>query len=317
MNKQKLKASKAFSLIELSIVVLIIGIIIAGITQSSRLVRQSKIKSAQSITQSSPVNGVKGISLWLEPTQDSSFASALDDESNLAQWNDINTQTQSRFFAVPASGTGSAEIKYDVDGINGLPSIKFSGNNTGGNGALSISTATTLTESAITTNADPNAPNAFTAFVVYKLDATAGSSTYTLLTDGVSGTNGWGYARNTSAARTITANGTSTAGTGTLSSTQEIATITYAGSTSKAFNLYINGGTAFTAANATSSATVITQPASRMFIGGQTASTSGSASNTWKGLISEVIVFDTVLSTQDLKDVTNYLSKKYNIQVSL
>jgi len=314
MNKQKLKASKAFSLIELSIVVLIIGIIIAGITQSSRLVRQSKIKSAQSITQASPVNGVKGISLWLEPTQDASFASALDDESNLAQWNDINTQTQSRFFAVPASGTGSAEIKYDVDGINGLPSIKFSGNNTGGNGVLSISTSPTLAETAIPTNADPNAPNAFTAFVVYKLNGSAG--TFALLNNGVNGTNGWGYYRNTSLARIITGDATSATGAGTMTQTQEIATITYTGSGStntKIMSLYINGGTGFTAANAAfSTATAITKPGTRMLIGGQTTTT-----NAWNGLISEVILFDTVLSTQDLKDVTNYLSKKYNIQVSL
>lgn len=37
---------KAFSLIELSIVILIIGILVTGVTQSSRLVRQMKIASA-------------------------------------------------------------------------------------------------------------------------------------------------------------------------------------------------------------------------------------------------------------------------------
>ena len=42
---------KAFSLIELSIVVLIIGILIAGITQGSRLVRQSRLVVARSLTQ--------------------------------------------------------------------------------------------------------------------------------------------------------------------------------------------------------------------------------------------------------------------------
>jgi prepilin-type N-terminal cleavage/methylation domain-containing protein len=41
------KPSKAFSLKELSIVVLIIGILIAGVTQGSRLVRQSRLSTAQ------------------------------------------------------------------------------------------------------------------------------------------------------------------------------------------------------------------------------------------------------------------------------
>ncbi len=43
----------AFSLIELSIVVLLIGILIAGVTQGSRLIRQSKIKTAQNLTKNS------------------------------------------------------------------------------------------------------------------------------------------------------------------------------------------------------------------------------------------------------------------------
>ncbi len=43
----------AFSLIELSIVILIVGIIIAGITQSSRLVELYRISSAKTQTQSS------------------------------------------------------------------------------------------------------------------------------------------------------------------------------------------------------------------------------------------------------------------------
>jgi len=40
----------AFSLIELSIVVLIVGILIAGVTQGSRLIRESKVKTARTLT---------------------------------------------------------------------------------------------------------------------------------------------------------------------------------------------------------------------------------------------------------------------------
>jgi len=38
---------KAFSLIELSIVILIIGIFVAGVTSSSRLLKQMKLTSAR------------------------------------------------------------------------------------------------------------------------------------------------------------------------------------------------------------------------------------------------------------------------------
>jgi prepilin-type N-terminal cleavage/methylation domain-containing protein len=331
MNKQKSKASTAFSLIELSIVILIVGIIVAGVTQSSRLVRQSKLKSAQSLTQSSPVNGIRSISVWFETTQDASFPSSLDDEGAITQWNDTNPQTQSRLYAVPAanattpSSTSSSSIVYDVEGINGLPSIKFDGTvSTAGILAVSTVPATAspyITKSPVTTLSDPNAPNAFTAFMVYKLDSPAASTDYTVLYNGTSGTNGWGYYRDSGASNVRTAVvGATTpykvAGT-TLPTTQEIATITYSGYNSsnatgtKTTNLYINGGTNFTTTNATGSTTAITLPATEMYIGGIT-----SATKTWKGYISEVIIFDVVLKTQDLKDVATYLSKKYNIPLS-
>lgn len=333
MNKHKSKASTAFSLIELSIVILIVGIIIAGITQSSRLVRQSKLKSAQNLTTSSPVTGIRSLALWLEPTQDASFSTSLDDEANITQWNDLNSQTASKFFAIPASGvttTGTAAIKYDNDGINGLPSIKFNGTNTTA-GILSLSTsATLLVPSPVVTTADPNNVNAFTAFMVYKLDDTATGADYTVLYNGVAATNGWGYFRDNAVTnkRTIQVGATKALATAALPTTQEIATITYSGynaanlSGTKTTYLYINGGNSFaTIADNTivgnngqatgASATTVVAPTASLLIGGTT-----SATKAWKGLISEVIIFDTVLKNQDLRDVASYLSKKYNIPLS-
>ena len=62
--------SLAFSLIELSIVILIIGILIAGVTQGSRLVRESRVKTAQTLTQSSDVSSIKDLVLWLDATKE-------------------------------------------------------------------------------------------------------------------------------------------------------------------------------------------------------------------------------------------------------
>jgi prepilin-type N-terminal cleavage/methylation domain-containing protein len=325
MKKLNSKASKAFSLIELSIVILIIGIIVAGITQSSRLVRQSKLKSSQNLTSNSPVGSIKSVALWLETTQDESFPSAIDDEGNLLQWNDSNPQTSSKLFAIPAAGittSGSTAIKYDTDGINGLPSVKFDGTSTTA-GILSISTSsTTATPSPVTTIADPSNPNAFTAFMVYKLDnsALAGVVDYTVLYNGVFGTDGWGYYRDNAATnkRTFRISPTKLVASTALLASQEIATVTYSGSTTKIANLYINGGSNFTTIadnavvgnNAQSTAVTLVTPATNMFIGGATSGTKA-----WKGLISEVIIFEGVLKNQDLKDVANYLSKKYGISL--
>jgi prepilin-type N-terminal cleavage/methylation domain-containing protein len=330
MNKRKSKTSTAFSLIELSIVILIVGIIVAGITQGSRLIRNSKLKSAQNLTTSSPVAGIRGISLWLESTQDTSFPESLDDEASLLQWNDSNPQASpSKLFAVPASGvttSGSTAIKYDSDGINGLPSIRFNGTNTTA-GILSLSTSsTTLTPSPVATTADPNNANAFTAFMVYKLDDTASGADYTVLYNGVAASNGWGYFRDSAVTnkRTIQIGTTKALATTSLLTNPEIATITYSGYNASSSNpgtkttyLYINGGFVTIADNTVSGnngqatgalATTVVTPTTNLFIGGTTSTTKA-----WKGLISEIIIFDTVLKNQDLKDVASYLGKKYSI----
>ncbi len=327
MNKLNSKASKAFSLIELSIVILIIGIIVAGITQSSRLVTQSKLKSAQNLTSSSPVAGIKSVALWLEPTLDASFPSSLDDGAFITQWNDTNPQTPSKLFAIPASGvttSGAAAIKYENDGINGLPSIKFDGT-LANTGILSISTSSTsLTQTPVITSGDVGSANAFTAFMVYDLDNSTSTVDYTVLYNGTFNSDGWGYFRESSSPfkRTFRFGATTPKfiTSAALPSIKEIATITYSGSTTKIANMYTNGGSNFATIpdntvssngnNAQSTLVTLATPTGGMYIGGGT-----SATKTWKGLISEVIIFDGILKNQDLKDVASYLSKKYGISL--
>ncbi len=71
--RAKEKSSKAFSLIEVSVVLLIIGIFIAGILIAGNLVRKSRIAAAQSLTRSSPINTIQDSALWLESSVDSNF----------------------------------------------------------------------------------------------------------------------------------------------------------------------------------------------------------------------------------------------------
>ena len=64
---------KAFSLIELSIVILIIGILVAGVTQSSRLLKMMRLQSARSLTNSGPVISINNIVLWVDSVSEESF----------------------------------------------------------------------------------------------------------------------------------------------------------------------------------------------------------------------------------------------------
>lgn len=120
----------AFSLIELSIVVLIIGILIAGVTQGSRLVRQSRIKTAQNLTSGSPVSSIPNLALWLEPVMDGSIISVAnssnpEDNDLVSAWNDINPQTQNKINLTQA--TTANQPRYVANGINQLPTLSFNG----------------------------------------------------------------------------------------------------------------------------------------------------------------------------------------------
>lgn len=128
----KIGKNKAFSLIELSIVVLIIGILIAGVTQGSRLVKQSRIKIAQNQTRNSPVNSIPGLTLWLETTMDNSMISATnglspEDGDSISSWNDINAQDIVKNNATQAISLN--QPKYVANGLNNLPVLSFDGTN--------------------------------------------------------------------------------------------------------------------------------------------------------------------------------------------
>jgi prepilin-type N-terminal cleavage/methylation domain-containing protein len=113
---------KAFSLIELSIVLLIIGIIIAGVTQSSGLLAKSKIRTAQSLTQSSPVPSIDGIEFWYETSMmDNSYG----DGDPVSTWTDINPQSSYKY-EIETNGVDPADYPvYRYNVINGLPVIDF------------------------------------------------------------------------------------------------------------------------------------------------------------------------------------------------
>ena len=100
---------KAFSLIELSVVVLIIGILIAGITQSSRLVRAMKLNTARSLTRSSDVNSIRNLTAWFDATAEGVFSSSCNtastntDLTSSARVFNTNTSTGNPSVTTPSS----------------------------------------------------------------------------------------------------------------------------------------------------------------------------------------------------------------------
>jgi len=137
---------KAFSLIELSIVILIIGILIAGVTQSSRLINAMRVATARNFTSSSPVASIEGIMFWYETSLETSFIRGESSDGKvITQWKDNNPQTTDKHNAFAGQRTDSSAISYNPapgasaentsgptyiqNGINDLPTLRFTNDN--------------------------------------------------------------------------------------------------------------------------------------------------------------------------------------------
>ncbi len=120
----------AFSLIEISVVIIIIAIILAGIAQGSRVISSMKLTTAANLTKTSQVSAIKNLNLWLEPTVEgnlfnSNNSTNVDEGNNIKTWTDINPQSASKNTASQTTLANMPTFRNNM--INGLPSLYFDG----------------------------------------------------------------------------------------------------------------------------------------------------------------------------------------------
>ena len=124
MKKNFSQKPSAFSLIELSIVILVIGILIAGIVGGNYLYKKAMFATAQSLTKSSPLLAEKGMVLWLETTLPESFANTdPDNGGEISQWVDTNPHSGIKV----SLSVGASKPIYESNIAKGSPCVKFSG----------------------------------------------------------------------------------------------------------------------------------------------------------------------------------------------
>lgn len=296
MDKYK---QKAFSLIELSIVVLIIGILIAGVTQGSRLVRKSGIAVAQNLTTNAAVSSIPNLRLWLETSLDTSVSSASNNNSPedgdlVSSWNDISPTNVNKINL--AQPTSNLQPTYVANGINGLPTLSYLGtqylfNNSG---ALDIND-TTYTMIGV---AQPTSATSVTAYQNIlcqeaSVAATGGRGALVLRP--------------------------STYGPGFSSHSNDYFPVGYtryknyivaAVVNGQSVNVYVNSTTVN---NGTLSLTNYGPNGSIISTGARAAS---GFTSMFSGYISEIIIYDRPLKQTEINEIYNYLSKKYNIALS-
>lgn len=276
----------AFSLIELSIVILIIGILVAGVTQSSRLVRQMKLSTARSITTSSPVNSIKDLVAWYESTSERSFLeSETDNQALLRNWFDLNIQSSVKDDAYQTVDANKPQ--YGFDEQTGLPVVKFINQD-----------FFNIPDGTIPFNNSP-----YTIFFVARTEAfcpcgVMGSGTY----GGNNQTNSFRYDATGGIFFNYWFNIDLVITGATAIKKMQIFTFTYNLSTREGF---VDGVSKGSVASSNRASTAINNTI------GVTYST-----EYMNGQIGEIIIFDRALKTEERKSIEQYLGKKWSIKVS-
>ena len=287
-NKTK---NLAFSLVELSIVFLVIAILIVGASQGYGLVKSARISNARSITAKSPISKslTQGLVAWYETTSKDSFdQSQVIDGAQLTKWKDISPGSILTGKNILTT-TASSNVTYSQSSINKLPAVKFSGS-----GKLSLLAFTQAYSEA-------------TIFLVIKLNYAPDASNYKTILDGFSTSSDFSFSIKSDRAQlNAGVSGATTTSTNSFFNSGEFAiAIYFNGSNSKVF---VNDvGSSLGGASFNSGTNQLT---------GITLGTNKSGTLGFNGFISEVAVFNRVVKSSERKEIFNYFSKKYKINIT-
>ncbi len=287
---------KAYSLLELSMVAVITGILIAGVIAGVGMIRAAKISNTRLFTSKSPTIEISGIVAWYEAAMKESFnGSEASEGKSLTAWYDLTPGSNSNIFGATKKNqlvSSSSDITFVASGINSTPSVKFSG---------ASNAKFTISNSGLSTNFYQGTSLQNTIFLVIRPN-TSSSTIQTILDSGSSGSPTASISIQDTAI--ILNAGTSNSSSTTFTAGNDYVIAAYFNTTSS--QVFVNNATT-AVGSGNSGSNQLT---------GLTIGTNKSGSSGFNGLISEVIVYNRPLKMQERKDVMNYLSKKYKISVS-
>lgn len=307
---KKTVTKKAFSLTELSIVLLIVALIVSAVTGSTILVKKVRISSARTITQSSPVSSIRGLIFWIDSTSLNSFNDDESvNESEITNWYDINPQSTK----VNLSSSGTARPLYDYESsgtINYLPTIRFDENDVedfmSSTDDISITNQSTIFAVIKTGSSVPSSPTA----IISKAhpnpsEATLGEANFELSIG--SGTPSGGFHYNDS----DTSNGNRYSATATIETQSEyiISVVYRANDATNGIRFFQNGSDVSPTNKSTSGNYPAIASSQPLFIG-------KNHSQLFTGNIGEIIVYDRALKDDERQDIEDYLGKKWAIKIN-
>lgn len=119
---------KAYSLIEIALVIIVISIIIAGSLNGVEMVKKARLTSAQTLTQQAVIPNINGLLVWLETSLPQSFLeSERDNGLKISVWKNINPNILTA--NNPSQNIAINQPTYLDNRFNdSIPGINFDGN---------------------------------------------------------------------------------------------------------------------------------------------------------------------------------------------
>lgn len=302
MHKKQQSLAKAFTLLELSIVLVVISVLTVGVFMGAGLIDSAKLSVARSLTERSVVPQIDGLLAWYETTSLNSLSkSEASDGATVTNWYDIKPDSIPQRKNTLTQGIGA--VYYVRDGINNIPALSFSSENDASVSNFKLS-AFAQGDSA-----------QHTIFLVFqqKPKTYAGSNVRNIVDSYASINTTIGYADN-SGADQIRFYGPYTTAI-VFSNPSQV----FFNEKSYILGVYRDGAYTKAYFNDTlqNVGGLTINPGSRILSGLTIGSDiNDTNSSRFVGLLSEIIIYNRTLKDSERKEVFRYLSKKYNIKVA-
>ena len=318
------KKNRAFSLIEISVVIVIVMIMIAGLMQGSRLIGSMRITTARNVTQSSAMPWINYIVTWYDATASDAFSESENNDGNkISRWNGAEIRYSDRINITQVDD--SKKPIFVSNGMYGLPSIKFDG--------VDDYFASEQIEQSILTY------RSGAVFIVFEPKTTSLTAKRSIFYQpsecGREFDVGYGFgglAGNFGLASSSESCGSTNATTSSLNYVVPNEKIVVSMNIYQApmtkgdisnIKIYRNGYLETTSkVNEGYNSTLIettkkyADGSERIYVGARKTSDSANPSSFFEGLLGEIIVFNRSLNNEDRKEIEKYLGKKWGIKVN-
>ena len=303
-----IKNSPAFSLVELSIAILVISILIAATTQGSRLFHQVQVSSGATLTESFDVNSIKDLAVWFDANDQktlktSAFADItttsygnIDNNNLISAWQDKNPQPSRKIEALTVDD--DSRPTYLKKGIKNMPALEFSGSQI----LLSASQA------PISAGDDT-----YSLIAVWQQGDSDTNADY-IMQQGIVATHTMAsiHAHNSGSTQLVgfVGYGNSYYQTALHKSKPYISIIVVNNNNSNNITLY-NSNLSGTIGASDNGAASLNVSSAGFAIGARTNETAY-----FTGKIAEILIYDRNLKASEIKSINSYLSKKYKIALN-